>query len=179
MTSKEVKNYYDIGKIADLYKVCEKYFNLIDSWAEKMVGGDILNEFELNQVMEQCNGCQTKLNTIAGALEAMCEEYESNYQIEEESKFTTSLRVQDQNSCKIKARSRVGELRRYASDFTRYSYSAQNTVTVAQSRLKRLTVEGGQKGIYRTGETPIDEQAGYENSQVTNTPTKDESRGGW
>lgn len=154
MTSKEIKAYYDTGKIDELYKINKKYFDLIDSWADKMIEGDILNELELAQAMEQINACQTKLNPIAGCLEAMAEEYEYNYQIQEESKLT-ALRVQDQNSCKAKARSKSGDLKRYASDFQRYSYSAQNTVTVAQSRLKRLVVEGGNKGIYRTGETSI------------------------
>lgn len=155
LTSKDVKKYYDDGKMDELYKKLEPYFDMIDSWADKMVKGDILDEFELSQCMEQCNGCQTKLNPVAGALEAMVEEYENNNQIEEESKLAT-LRVQDQNSCKAKARGKTGDLKRYASDFTRYSYSAQNTVTVAQSRLKRLTVEKGNKHIDRTGEVSND-----------------------
>jgi len=155
MLSKEIKEYYDSGKIDQLYSICDKYFKLIDSWADKMIAGNILNEYELNQCMEQINGCQVKLNPIAGCFEAMVEEYESNYQIAEETKFE-SLRVQDQNSCKAKARGKGGDLKRYASDFTRYSSSAQNTVTVAQSRLKRLTVEKGNKGVDYTGETPQD-----------------------
>jgi len=151
MTSAEVKRYYDEGKMDALYKINEKYFTLVDKWADQMVAGNILTEYELNQLMEQLNACQTKLNPIAGALEAMVEEYEANYQIEEESKLE-SLRVQDQNSCKAKARGRTGDLKRCASDFTRYSYSCQNSVTVAQSRLKRLTVEKGNKNIDFTGE---------------------------
>ncbi len=154
MTSSEVKHLYDSGNIDQLYAKCKKYFDLIDSWADRMIDGDILNELELSQCMEQVNGCQTKLNSIAGAFEAMSEEYEYNYQIQEEANFPT-LRIQDQNSCKAKARGKAGDLKRYASDFTRYSYSAQNTVTVAQSRLKRLTVEKGNKGIAYTGETPV------------------------
>lgn len=164
MTSAEVKKYYDEGNVAELYKVTKKYFDLVDEWADKMVAGNILNEYELSQCMEQLNGCQAKLNPIAGALEAMVEEYESNYQIEEESKLE-SLRVQDQNSCKAKARSKAGDLKRYASDFTRYSYSCQNTVTVAQSRLKRLTVEKGNRGVDFTGD-------------VSNTQPES-SKGGW
>lgn len=156
MVSKEIKKYYDDGKIEELYKKCEKYFNLIDKWSDRMIDGDILNEFELSQAMEQLNGCQSKLNPIAGCLEAMSEEYEYNYQIQEEGKFT-ALRVQDQNSCKAKARVNSADLKRYASDFTRYSYSAQNTVTVAQSRLKRLTVEKANKGVDFTGEVPTNQ----------------------
>jgi hypothetical protein len=155
MTSKEIKKLYDDGQIDEVYKKNLKYFELIDQWADKLIGGDILNELELCQAMEQCNGCQTKLNPIAGCLEAMLIEYENRYIVEEEKNFE-SLRMQDQNSCKAKARNKVSDLRRYASDFTRYSYSCQNTVTVAQSRLKRLTVEKGNKGIDFTGEQPIE-----------------------
>ena len=152
MTSKQIKKYFDDGKIDELYAKCENYFALIDQWSDTLIKGDILNEFELNQCMEQCNGCQSKLNPIAGCLEAMYEEYVSAFQIEEESKLE-SLRVQDQNSAKAKARVRAGDLARYASDFSRYSFSAQSIVTTAQSRLKRLTVEKGNKGIDYTGDT--------------------------
>lgn len=153
MTSREVKRYYEEIGISKLYKKCERYFNLIDEWADVMVEGDILDENELCKAMEQMNACQTKLNPIAGALEAMLIEHENNEIVKEESKFE-KLRMQDQNSCKAKARAKVSDLRRYASDFTRYSYSAQNTVTVAQSRLKRLVVEKGNKGVGYSGETP-------------------------
>ena len=159
MTSKEIKQLYDDGKIDEVYKKNLKYFELIDQWADKLIGGDILNEMELCQCMEQCNGCQTKLNPIAGCLEAMLIEYENRYIVEEEGKLdAVKMRVQDQNSCKAKARYKVSDLRRYASDFTRYSYSAQNTVTVAQSRLKRLTVEKSNKNLDYTGETPVEQK---------------------
>lgn len=173
MVSKEIKQLYDDGKIEQLYKKCEPCFALIDKWADQLIAGNILNEYELNQCMEQVNGCQTKLNPIAGCFEAMYEEYVSNYQIEEESKLE-NLRVQDQNSCKAKARGRAGDLARYASDFTRYSYSAQSIVTTAQSRLKRLTVEKSNKGIDYTGDTSIPDQA-----STGNDPNKHQNKTGW
>ena len=157
MISKEIKQLYDDGKIDEIYKRNLKYFELIDSWADKLIGGDILNECELCQAMEQLNGCQTKLNPIAGCLEAMLIEYENCYIVKEEEGIE-KLRMQDQNSCKAKARLKASDLRRYASDFTRYTYSCQNTVTVAQSRLKRLSVEKGNKGVDYTGETPQEEK---------------------
>ena len=165
MTSKEIKQLYDDGKIEEVYKKNLKYMELIDSWADKLIGGDILDEYELSLCMQQCNGCQTKLNPIAGCLESMLVEYENRYICEEEDKIE-KLRIQDQNSCKAKARSRVSDLRRYASDFTRYSYSAQNTVTVAQSRLKRLSVEKGNKGVDFTGDK-------------SNVPDIDGTTSGW
>lgn len=156
MTSKDIKQLYDSGKISELYKNNLKYINLIDSWANKLVGGDILDEYELSLCMQQCNGCQTKLNPIAGCLEAMLVEYENSYFVEESSKYEKNFRTQDKDKCKAVARKNVSDLRRYASDFTRYSFSAQNTVTVAQSRLKRLTTEKGNKNVDYTGETPVE-----------------------
>lgn len=151
MVSKEVLRYIEEIGVDKLYKKHQKYFDLIDLWADKMIEGDILDENELCQCMEQMNGCQTKLNSVAGALESILIEKENNEIVKEESKFE-NLRMQDQNSCKAKARKAVSDIRRYASDFIRYTYSASNTVTVAQSRLKRLIVEKGNKKIGYSGE---------------------------
>lgn len=160
MLSNQIKKYYDEGRIDELYKECKKYFDLIDYWADKMIDGDLLNEYELSKAMEQCNGCQTKLNPIAGCLESMVVEYESRYEIQNEEKFKKEgkfTKVQ-QDSSRYMAREQVSDLRRYATDFTRYSYSAQNTVVVSQSRLKRLSVEKANKGVDYTGEVPQTEQ---------------------
>ncbi|KKL64181.1 hypothetical protein LCGC14_2167610 [marine sediment metagenome] len=157
MLSKEIKQLYDEGKIEEIYKRNLKYFQLIDSWADKLIGGDLLDEYELSSCMEQLNGCQSKLNPIAGCLEAMLIEYENRYIVKEEDECEKD-RIQDQNSCKAKARVSASDLRRYASDFTRYTYSCQNTVTVAQSRLKRLSVEKGNKGVDFVGEAPQGEK---------------------
>ncbi|MHA1789192.1 MAG: hypothetical protein ACTSXT_08190 [Candidatus Helarchaeota archaeon] len=151
MTSAEVKKYYDNDEMKKLYKICEKYFNRIDEWADKMIDGDLMSEYDLKYAQQQLNGCQTKLNPVAGALEALLIEYENNFIVEEESKFE-KLRIQDQNSCKAVARKKVSELRRYASDFTRYVYSAQSAVTTAQSLLKRMTIEKGNKNLDFTGD---------------------------
>jgi len=157
MTSHEVKKYYNDGKISDLYKIFKKYFDLIDFWADKMVDGDLLSEEELKYAMQQVNGSQTKINPVAGALEAMVIEYENNYILEEEKKFT-NVRVQDKDHCKAYARANVSDLRRYASDFTRYSYSAQSVVVTAQSLLKRFVVEKSNKEIAYSGEVPVDHE---------------------
>jgi len=153
MTSKQVKEIYENNEIDKLYKDCQKYFDIIDSWAERFVGGDLLTEYDLKYAQQQMNGAQTKLNPIAGALESLVIEYENNYILKEEEKFP-SLRVQDQNHCKAVGRSKVSDLRRYASDFTRYVFSAQNAVVTVQSLLKRQTVEKANKEIDYTGETP-------------------------
>jgi hypothetical protein len=170
MLSKEIKKLYDDGQIDIIYKKNLKYFELIDEWAEKLIGGNLLDEYELSQCMEQLNGCQSKLNPIAGCLEAMVVEYENRYMVKEESDCEKD-RIQDQNSCKAKAREKASDLRRYASDFTRYTYSCQNTVTVAQSRLKRLSVEKANKGVDYTGEVPQEEK--------NDTGSKNGAKNGW
>ncbi|MGD2071867.1 MAG: hypothetical protein PVG65_00050 [Candidatus Thorarchaeota archaeon] len=153
MTSKEIKEIYENKEIDKLYAQCKKQFDLIDTWAKKFVEGDLLSEYELKYAQQQLNGCQTILNPIAGAFEAMVVEYENNYILQEETKFK-NLRVQDKDHCKAFARSQVSDLRRYASDFTRYTASAQSNVITAQSLLKRQTVEKSNKEIDYTGEQP-------------------------
>ena len=152
MTSHEVKKIYEEKKISELYKNCKKYFDLIDKWADKFIDGDLLTEYDLKYAQQQLNGCQTKLNPIAGALEAMVVEYENSYILKEEEKFA-NVRVQDKDHCKAFARKNVSDLRRYASDFTRYVNSAQNSVVTVQSLLKRMTIEKGNKNIDTTGDT--------------------------
>lgn len=155
MTSKEVKKYYEDGKITELYKIGQKYFNIIDGWADKFIDGDILNEYDLKKAQQELNGCQTKLNPIAGALEALVIEYENDYNLKEEKTFE-KIRIQDKDHCKAFGRFKSSDLRRYASDFTRYTWSASGAVITVQSLLKRLTVLKGGKNIDYTGETPQD-----------------------
>lgn len=157
MLSKEVKELYENNKIDEIYKQHKKYFDLIDEWSDKFVNAGLLTEYDLKYAQQVLNGCQTKLNSVAGALEALLIEYENNYIVKEETKFET-LRVQDQNSCKAKARKDVSDLRRYASDFTRYVNSAQNSVVTVQSLLKRQTIEKANKEVDYTGEIPINKE---------------------
>jgi len=164
MTSKEIKKLYDDGKIEEIYKKSIKFFELIDNWSERLIGGDLLNEYELKQCIQQLNGCQIKLNPIAGCLDSMLIEYENRYQIKEEESFE-KVRIQDQNTAKAKARLKASDLRRYSADFSRYVFSAQFTVTSAQSLLKRTTVEKGNKGVDFTGEVKQEQ--------------KEETKNGW
>ena len=157
MNSKYVKNIYESKEIDKLYKEYQKYFNLIDTWADKFVDGDLLSEYDLKYAQQQLNGCQTKLNPIAGALEALLIEYENNYMLKEEKTFD-KIRIQDKDHCKAFGRSEASDLRRYASDFTRYVYSAQGAVITVQSLLKRMTVEKGNKNLDYTGEKPTEEK---------------------
>ena len=152
MTSKDVKEIYEKNEIAKLYRDCQKYMNLIDEWADNFIDGDLLSEYALKYAQQQLNGCQTKLNVIAGALEALLVEHENNEYLKEEDKFD-KLRIQDKDHCKAVARYNISDLRRYASDFTRYVNSAQQAVITAQSLLKRQTIEKANKEVDYTGDT--------------------------
>jgi len=155
MTSKQVKELISSEKgIAELYKINQKYFDKIDECAELYTNADLLDEYQLSHSMDTITGCYAKLNPVAGALEALLAEYESNHQITEESRFE-NLRVQDQNSAKVKARAAASDIRRFLADFSRYCSSAQALVVTAQSRVKRLTTEKVLKKVDNTGEVPI------------------------
>jgi hypothetical protein len=152
MLSADVKKFYDENKIDELYKYAKKYFDKIDEWAIKFLEGDLLSEYDLKYAQQQLNSCQTLLNVIAGTFEALVVEYENNHILKEEEKFP-SMRVQDYNHCKAYARSQVSDLRRYATDFSRYVNSAQNSVVTVQSLLKRQTIEKANKNLDTTGDT--------------------------
>ena len=153
--------------VEELYKSHIKYFNLVDQWAETLTDGDLLDEFELSQCMERLTGCLMKLGSTAGALEAIKEEMEQNSRVKGFSKFE-KLRAQDVDFVKAQARDDVSKIRKYATDFRNYFYSAQSSVTTAQSRLKRLTVQKSAKGIDRTGEIPLED---VNNDNTGNPPS--------
>ena len=151
MTSKEVRGYVEKGEMDKLFKKTLKYMDLIDEWGNKFIDGDLLNEYELKFAQQQLNGCQTILNSIAGALESLVIEYENDYYLQEENTFD-KVRPQDKSHCTAFGKYKVSELRGYASDFKRYVDSAQSAVITTQSLLKRQTIEKSNKAIDFTGE---------------------------
>jgi len=158
MVSKEVTDFYKSNKIDKLYKTFEKSFNLVDSWAETMINGDLMDENDIHFAMQQLSGVYAKLNPVAGCLDSLVIEYENNYILQEEKGFE-KIRIQDKDHCKAVGRSQVSDLRSYASDFSRYCYSANTMIVTCQSRLKRLVVSKGNQGIGFSGETIKAEQA--------------------
>ena len=154
MLSRDVKKLYDEKRIDELYKKNEQCFVLIDECSDLFINAGLLDEYQLASSMDKLSGCYSKLNPICGALEAMLEEYAHDVEHAEYSKLGEKVRTQDCSVVRTKARSSVGDLRRYASDFSRYCQSANSMIITAQSRLKRLTVEKGAKGVDRTGEVP-------------------------
>ncbi len=158
MTSRDVNKLVKEGDkgIKELYKIHVRYFDLVDTWSERLTNGDLLNEFEIAESMERLTGCLMKFGVVAGALEAIKEEIEHGTRVKEFAKFD-KVRAQDCDIVKAIARDNIKGIRKYATDFRNYFYAAQSGVTTAQSRLKRLTVTKVAKGIGYTGEQPREE----------------------
>ena len=157
MTSKEVIQYIEKEGIDKLYKKYLKCFELIDRWSDIFIEGDLLNENELALALDQSTGIFAKLCSVVNALEA----YKERREYDAEAKFYNTLdkvRTQDTSIAKANARASVSDIREYIADFKSYLTAAQQNITTSQSRLKRLTVEKGAKGVDFTGETPIEKE---------------------
>jgi len=151
MVSKEIYELIQQNKVSDLYKKFIKYFEWIDEWADKMIDGDLLDENELTYMLDKSTAIFAKLCVIVNALESYVERELYN----EESKFYKELdrvRTQDTSQAKAHARASVSDLRDYLADFKSYLQASQQNITTAQSRLKRLTVEKGARGVDFTGD---------------------------
>jgi len=154
MTSRDINKLIKEGDkgVEKLYASHMKYFNLVDTWAETLTNGDLLDEYEISQCMERLTGCLMKLGTVAGALEALMAEKEHGEEVKGYAEIE-KVKAQDVSIVKAKARDKISKIRKWSTDFRNYFYSAQSGVVTAQSRLKRLTVEKGAKRVDRTGET--------------------------
>jgi len=158
MTSRDVNKLINEGEkgVEKLYSLHMKYFDLVDTHADILTNGDLLDENEIAICMEQLTGCLMKLGTVAGALEALLAEKEHGEEVKGYASYE-KLKAHDVSVVKANARDSIGKIRKWANDFRSYFYSAQSGVITAQSRLKRLTVQKGAKGIDKTGETPLDD----------------------
>lgn len=156
MTSREIYEYLQQNKVDQLYKTYAKSFVWIDEWSEKMLTGDLLDENELAYMLDKSTAIYAKLCSVVNALESYMERVLNN----EESKYYKSLdkiRTQDTSVSKANARANVSDVRDYLADFKSYFLASQQMIVSAQSRLKRLTVEKGARGVDYTGETPVEE----------------------
>jgi len=156
MTSKEIYNYLQQNKVDQLYKIFAKSFAWIDEWSEKMLTGDLLDENELAYMLDKSTAIYAKLCSVVNALESYMERVLNN----EESKFYQAqekVRTQDTSQAKALARSKVSDVRDYLADFKSYFLASQQMIVSAQSRLKRLTIDKGARGIDYTGEIPVEE----------------------
>jgi len=181
MLSREINKLIQEGDkgVEKLYTLHIKYFQLIDQWSERLTNGDLLNEYEIAQCMEQMTGCLMKLGSCAGGLEAIMEEMEHNVEVKKYGEIE-KIRTQDTAIVKAVARDSVSKIRKWTSDFRNYFNSAQSAVVTAQSRLKRLTVERGAKYVDYTGEIPITEKIPSTGDPLPQQPsTTCESKNEW
>jgi len=157
MTSRDIRILLEEDpKGEKLYKQYIKYFELVDTWAERFTNGDLLNEYELSEAMDRLTGCLMKFGPVAGALEALKEAKEHDVEVKNYAELE-KVRTQDTAIIKATARDSVSRLRKMSTDFRNYFYASQSGVVTAQSRLKRLTVEKGAKKVDYTGEQHIDQ----------------------
>ena len=146
MTSKDIKRYIEDIGIDRLYKKVEKYFNLLDEWEDKLISGDLLNEYELKYMGEVATGVYGKLSPIVNALESYKERVERNTEFV----YLNScekIKTTDTALAKAKARDAINDYRDYYGDFKAYLDSAEKIIYCSQSRLKHETVEKKGKGV--------------------------------
>lgn len=155
MTSREVYDYIKNDKVSELYKVFTKSFGWIDQWSDKMISGDLLDENELAYMLDKSTGIFSKLCPVVGALESYIERVINN---EESSYYNKQEKVKsvDPSIAKSNSRAKVSDVRDYLADFNGYLTASQQMICSSQSRLKRLTVEKGAKGVDWSGERPVD-----------------------
>jgi len=151
MTSKEVYQFLETQSVGELYKKYVNVFNMIDKWEEIFIRGDLLNEYELALVVDQATGCFGKLSHVLNGLESYYERRINNTE-SKHYKALDAIRSQDTSVAKAFARDSVSDIRDYVGDFKGYLDTSAQMIVSAQSRMKRLTVEKGGKGVDFTGE---------------------------
>lgn len=153
MTSHEIKNLLSSEKgVIELYKYGKKYFDLVDTWANKLTDGDLLEEFELSQLMDRTTGVYSKLAPICGCIESLMSQTEYNTELNAYSKIE-KIKTTDIGIVKATARASINQLRFYFSDFNAYLKSAEKMIISAQARIKRLTIEKGARKVGFSGDT--------------------------
>lgn len=153
MVSKDIKIYIEKLGVDKLYKRYDKYFKRLDEWDDKLIEGDLLNEYELKSCGELATGVYGKLSVVVNALESYKERVERNT----EYKYLNDLETRkttDTSMAKAKARAAINDYRDYYGDFKAYLDTAEKIMYFSQSRLKRETNEKTGKRVDHTGEVP-------------------------
>lgn len=156
MVSKEIFELLENQKIGQLYSTFKICFTKVDEWSDIFLKGSLLDENELALAIDQNTGIHAKLAVVVNALESYFERKVNNT----ESKHYRSLeaiRAQDTSVAKSYARDSVADIRDYLGDFKGYLKAAEQNINSAQSRLKRLVVVKGARGVAFSGEVPTEE----------------------
>lgn len=156
MRSKEVYEYIQTNKVENLYKKMESCFELIDTWSDRLVQENLLDEYELSHCMDVSTGVYAKLASVVGALDAYMNNLEYNTELKEYNEVMKAnenkVKTTDTPIVKAKARSAVSDVRGWLSDFQNYLNSAEKIILTCQSRIKRLTLEKTARGVDWTGD---------------------------
>ena len=161
MTSKEIIIYIEKEGIDKLYKKMKKYFGIVDTISDSLIEGDLLGEYELAYTHDRLQGIYAKFYTIAQVLESYRDSERANTKIREHDKLE-KYRTQDSTILNAKADVSVKEIDNYYRDFQSYAQACSQLAIGCQARLKRLTVDKGNKCIDYTGEVPVDNSASKE-----------------
>lgn len=151
MTSKEVIDYIDSVGIDKLYKKMKKYFDIVDEISDKLIEGDLLNEYELSFFHDRLQGIYAKFYPIAQVLVSYIQSKKANTKIVEYDKLE-KYRAQDSTILNSRADESTKDIDNFFRDFNSYSQVASQLAIGCQSRLKRLTVSKGLKRVDFTGD---------------------------
>jgi len=151
MVSKEIFVLLESNKIEKLYKKFVSSFKWMDEWSDKLIEGDILDENNLAFMIDRATGIFAKLCPVVNALESYQERKLHNTESRVYSELE-KVKAQDISIAKSKARNAVSDIRGYL-------VASQQMIVSAQSRIKRLVVEKGAKGVGYTGEVPVDNES--------------------
>lgn len=151
MTSKEVINYIEEIGIDKLYKSMQKYFSIVDEISDNLIEGDLLDEYQLSYFHDRLQGIYAKFYPIAQVLASYVQSTKANTKIVERDKLE-KYRPQDSTILNAKSDASIKEIDNNYRDFNSYAQVASQLAIGCQSRLKRLTVSKGLKGVGFTGE---------------------------
>ena len=157
MTSREIYVIIETKKITDLYKKFKVVFDWVDQQSDVLIKGDLLDEQELAFMIDKATGCYAKLTPVVNALESYVDRKLANKEASYY-KELEKIRTQDTAVAKANARDSIGDVRDYLGDFKAYHDASSQMICSAQSRLKRLTVEKGARGVDFTGETSVGDE---------------------
>ena len=154
MTSHEVIEYIEKIGIQKLYEKYMKYFQLVDSWSNKLIEGDLLSEYDLAYCHDQLQGIHAKLYPIAQVLESYIQSKMANTKLSEHKKLE-KYRTQDSTILNAHAEADVKDFDLYLKDFNSYAETSKQLAIGCQARMKRLSIDKGLKGVDYTGEVPV------------------------
>jgi hypothetical protein len=134
-----------------LYKAHIKYFDMVDEHADKMQGGNLLDEFDLKNIQQQLTGCYMKLYIVADTADTVKVNEELDFFDIEAGKLRKAGKKVTVSDIDKQARASSSELRTMRQTFSRYATACEKAIICTQSILKKMTNEKSFKGTDHTG----------------------------